>query len=163
MEYIEIFQEVHLQVVGVPFLAVNGREGKSLKELYVSVALFWKEKRGTPLEPDQALKAFKHFLLSIDNQYVLDGFVPSIIYQNFQLILNQAYGKRYDLEEKKAIRASNFIRHYTPEELEELAQIKRAYKKQKEEASTEPREEIERKNSLGSLVRDRLNNLSPYK
>lgn len=155
MEYIEIFKEVHQQVTGVPFTMLNGREGKSLKEAYLAVAMFWKEKRGEALEEPGALLAFKHLLESIEDAYILDNFLPSIIYQNLQGLLNQAYGKRYTKEEKKAIRASNFIRSYTAEELEELAQIKRAYQKQKANpndynASKEP-------TSLGAIMKKNLN------
>ena len=63
MKYIEIFKVVHLEVQGVPFTQVNGREGKCLTELYVNIALFWKEKTGNSLDEEEAIKAFQHFCI----------------------------------------------------------------------------------------------------
>ena len=157
----KVWSEYYLGIHSVPFY-MDAREAKNLKLLVQRINWYWKESKGIVLDPDQEVKALKHFLELIEDEFTLENLTPSTVNSRYNILIARAYSKR-EAKDKSSVLSNRFVREYTPEELEELAQIKRAYKKQKEEASTQPREELERKNSLGSLVRNRLERLSPYK
>ena len=130
MNYQDIFKDAYQKKVGIPFLQWSGKEGKCLKELYALLPVFWKEFKQIEINEPQQLQAFEHFLESIDDDFVLASFTPSVILACFNSLAQQAYGKH---------KKPNVIRFTfdlpTDEEIKEIQQIKKGYKRLKNEQS----------------------------
>ena len=129
MNYQDIFKEVYLDKIGIPFLQWGGKEGSSLKSLYQLIKVFWFEFKEITLDEEQQLDGFKHFLRGIEDDFVLGSFTPSTIYACFNSLAQQQYSK---VKPK-----SNTIRFKIPditeEQLKEIELIKEGYKRLRNE------------------------------
>jgi hypothetical protein len=125
MNYQEIFKDIYLEKIGIPYLGMNGKEGKSLKEVYGLINTFWYEFKGITLTEEQQLSGFKHFLDHIDDDFVLGSFNPSIILSCFNSLAQQQYSKV-----KKPDKTIRYTFEFPSDEaLAEIAAIKEGYKR----------------------------------
>ena len=128
-QYVETFAKVYRLKTGIPFVTgMSGREAKSLKSLVDAIKTFWIE-QGHALNDEQLCDALEHFLNGIDDDYILNRFVPSVILSSFNIIAISLYSKT--IVKSKEVRFKNI--QPTAEQLAEIEQIKRAYKNQKYE------------------------------
>ena len=129
MNYQDVFKEAYLNKIGIPFLQWSGKEGKSLKELYGLIKIFWMEFKEVELDEEEQLEGFKHFINGIQDDFVLGSFTPSVILSCFNSLAQQQYSK----VKKK----DNTIRIKLPElteaQAEEILLIKKGYERLKKE------------------------------
>ncbi len=89
----QIWCEYYLETTGVPFY-FDAKEGASLKKLVARIAWYCEQKGYKDQTDDFYNQRLKGFLDAISDKFVLERLVPSMVLQQFNILLAQAEGKK---------------------------------------------------------------------
>ena len=89
----QIWNEYYLESTGVPFY-FDAKEGATLKKLVSRITWYCEQKGYKDQTEEFYLERLKGFLDTITDKFVLERLVPSMVLQQFNILLAQAEGKK---------------------------------------------------------------------
>jgi len=89
----QIWCEYYLETTAVPFY-FDAKEGAALKKLVARIAWYCEQKGYKDQTDDFYNQRLKGFLDAISDKFVLERLVPSMVLQQFNILLAQAEGKK---------------------------------------------------------------------